>query len=160
MDNPERSRRPRRPRWLSRCFHVACVALMLAIGMTWLGAAYDFPVDAAVVAGMNAPQCASVRALAAGARLAAPMSDSDACLPFYLYRASYTNAADDAHGYRTWVLQQRLGEFWQLIGYMLALWFVALSCVAIGAMVVGRLVRRLRHAQPPHAKHLTHASHD
>lgn len=157
MDNPER---PRRPRWSSRCIHGACVATMLAIGTTWLGAAYDFPVDAAVVAGMNAPQCASVRALPAGARLAAPMPDSDVCLPFFLYRASYTNAADDAHAYRTWILQQRLGEFWQLIGYVLALWFVALCGVAIGAMVVGRLVRRLRHEQPPHAKHLGSASHD
>jgi hypothetical protein len=154
MDNPDRLR------WLRRFIHGACVVLVLAIGTTWLGATYDFPVDAAVVAGMSEPQCAFVRALPAGGRLAAPLPDGDVCLPFFLYRASYANAADDAHAYRTWILQERLGEFWQLIGYVLALWFVAMCGIAMGALVVGRLVRRLRHARPPDAKHATSPSHD
>ncbi|WP_343676641.1 hypothetical protein [Paraburkholderia heleia] len=121
------------------------MALMLAIGTTWLGVSYDFPRDAAVVTGMNAPECASVRVLPAGSRLAASLPDSDVCLPFFMYRTSFPNAADDAQSYQTWVMQQRVGEFWQLIGYVLVLWLVALSSIALGAVAARRLVRCLRH---------------
>jgi hypothetical protein len=151
MDNPAR---PHRSRWLRRCIHGACMGLILAIGVTWLGAICDFPVDAAVVAGMNAPECASVRAMPAGLRLAASLPDSDLCLPFFVYRASFPNAADDAQSYQTWVLQQRVGEFWQLIGYVLVLWFVVLCGIALGTMAVRRWVRRLRQERQANAKHL------
>jgi hypothetical protein len=141
MGNPGR---PFLQRYLSRLAHGAGVCLLLALGTTWLGASYDFPVDAGVVAGMNAPECASVRALPAGSRLAAALPDSDICLPFFMYRASFPNAANDAQSYQTWVLQQRVGEFWQLIGYVLVLWAVGLCAIALGAVAVARLVRRLR----------------
>lgn len=147
MGNPGR---PRRRRWLSRCIQGACMGLMLAIGTTWLGVSYDFPSDLAVVAGMNAPECASVRALPAGSRLAAPLPDSDVCLSFFVYRVSFPNAADDAQSYRTWVLQQRIGEFWQLIGYVLVLWFVALCAIALATVAVRRLARCLRHEPHEH----------
>ncbi|SDD72680.1 hypothetical protein [Paraburkholderia lycopersici] len=120
------------------------MCLMLAIGTTWLGAIYDFPVDAGVMAGMNAPECSRVRALPAGSRLAAALPDSDSCFAFFMYRTSFPNAADDVASYRTWVQQQRVSEFWQLFGYVLALWFVLLCIVAIGAVAVRGLVRRLR----------------
>jgi len=136
-------------RWLSRCFRGACIGLVLAIGTTWLGVSYDFPTDAAILSGMNAPECASVRAVPAGSRLAAPLPDSDLCLSFFLYRVSFANAADDAQSYRTWVLEQRVGEFWQLIGYVLILWFAALCCIALVAAAVKRLIRSLRHEHRP-----------
>jgi hypothetical protein len=151
MDNPAC---PHRPRWSRRCIHGACVGVMLAIGVIWLGATYDFPVDAAVAAGMNAPECASVRASPAGLRLAAPLPDSDVCLPFFIYRASFSNAADNAQSYQTWVLHQRVGEFWQLIGYVLVLWFVALCVITLGTMTIRRLMRRLRHHRRVAAKRL------
>jgi hypothetical protein len=152
MDHPAR---PHRPRWLRRCIHGALMGLILAIGMTWLGAICDFPVDAAIVAAMNAPECASVRAVPAGSRLAAALPDSDICLPFFIYRASFPNAADDAQSYQTWVLQQRVGEFWQLIGYVLVLWAVVLCGIALGTLAVRRLVRHLRHERRDHAKRRT-----
>ncbi|WP_043285458.1 hypothetical protein [Paraburkholderia oxyphila] len=144
MDNPDP---PHRTRWWWRCVRGAAMGLMLASLTTWLGAIYDYPVDAAVVAGMNAPECASVRALPAGSRLAASLPDSDSCLPFFLYRASFPNAADNAKSYQSWILQQRVGEFWQLIGYVLIVWFVALGGIAMATAGVKRLVRRRR--QPP-----------
>ena len=145
------------PRRLSRCIRGACAVLMLATGATWLGAIYDFRVDPAVVAGMNARECASVRALPAGSRLAAALPDSDVCLPFFMYRVTFPDAANDAKSYQMWVLQQRVGEFWQLIGYVLVLCFVVLGGIALATMAVTRLVRRLRHGSsagadtaPPH----------
>ena len=136
--------RPLRRRWLRRYIRGACIGLMFAIGTTWLGTIYDFPVDAGIVAGMNAPECAPVRALPAGSRLAAALPDSDRCLAFFIYRVSFPDAADNAVSYQAWVLQQRVGEFWQLIGYVLVLWFVVLCVVAIAVAGMTRLVRRLR----------------
>ena len=117
---------------------------MLATGTTWLGAIYDFPINAGVVAGMNAPECASIRALPAGARLAAALPESDRCLALFMYRTSFPNAADDAASYQAWVLQRRVIEFRQLIGYVLGLWFVVLCIVAIAAAAIKALVRRVR----------------
>ncbi|CAM2184795.1 Transmembrane protein [Paraburkholderia sacchari] len=144
----DKAGRLHRHRWPMRCFRGACICLMLAIGTTWLGAIHDFPVDANVVAGMALPECATVRAIPAGSRLAAALPDSDRCIAFFMYRTSFPNAADDAASYQTWVMQQRVGEFWQLIGYVLALWFVLLCIVAIAAATVKALVRRLRHTFP------------
>ena len=140
----DKAARPDRHRWLRRCIHGARACLMLAIGTTWLGAIYDLPLDAGVVAGMNAPECAPVRALPAGSRLDAALPESDRCLAFFMYRTSFPNAADDAASYQTWVLQQRVGEFWQLIGYVLVLWFVMLCIVAIAVAAIKALVRRMR----------------
>ncbi|ACC76047.1 hypothetical protein PPMP20_18410 [Paraburkholderia phymatum] len=144
MDKAGRPVRHRWRNWLRRCVHGACVCLILAIGTTWLGAIYDFPVDAGVVAGMNAPECAAVRALPAGSRLAAALPESDRCLAFFMYRTSFSNAADDAASYQTWVLQRRVGEFWRLIGYVLMLWLVMLCIVAIIAAAIKALVLGIR----------------
>ena len=143
--------RPHRSHWPGRCFRGAFICLLLAVGATWIGTSYDFPVDTRIVAGMNAPECAPVRALPAGSRLAAALPDSDRCIAFFMYRTSFPNAANDAASYRTWVMQQRVGEFWQLFGYVLILWFAILCIVAISAATVKGLVRRLRHAMPTDA---------
>lgn len=144
MDNTTRLRRYR---WMNQFIRGACCCLVLAIGTTWLGATYDFPVDAGVVTGMNAPECAPVRDLLAGSLLADALPDSDICRSFFLYRTSFPNAADDAASYRTWVMHERVGEFWQLIGYVLALWFIAMCGIAFAIVVVRRLVRRLRRVR-------------
>ncbi|MEI6003381.1 hypothetical protein H3V53_41810 [Paraburkholderia bengalensis] len=146
MDN---AARPYRHRWLRRYVQGVCACLMLAIGTTWLGAIYDYPLNAGVVAGMNAPECASVRALPAGARLAAALPESDRCLALFMYRTSFPNAADDAASYQAWVLQQRVSEFWKLIGYVLVLWFVVLCILAIAASLIKALVRHIRHPSAP-----------
>lgn len=143
MNNPLRL--PRR-RWLNRCVRGACLCLALAVVTTWLGATYDFPIDAAVVADMNAPECEPVRALQANSLLVSALPDSNACWPLFLYRASFPNAANDAASYRAWVLHQRVGEFWQLIGYVLVLWLIVLCGIVLVAVVVKRLVRRLHRA--------------
>ncbi|MFX1674899.1 hypothetical protein PWR63_22055 [Paraburkholderia sp. A2WS-5] len=105
---------------------------------------------------MNAPECAPVRALPAGSRLDVALPDSDHCFAFFMYRTSYPNAADDVASYQTWVLQQRVGEFWQLFGYVLVLWFVLLCIVAIGALAIKGLVRRLRHTSSASAEASSH----
>lgn len=131
-------------RWLSRCLQGACISLMLAAATTWLGASYDFPVDEAVVAGMGAPECASVRTLPAGSFLIAALPENGRCWPFFLYRASFADAPSDAASYEAWTLHQRAAEFWQLIGYVLALWWGALSIVGLSILVVRKLILRVR----------------
>lgn len=140
----DKAGRPYRYRWIRRCVQGACACLMLATGTTWLGAIYDFPINAGVLAGMNAPECAPIRALPAGSRLAGTLPDNDRCLALFMYRASFPNAADDAASYQAWVLQRRVSEFWQLIGYVLGLWIVVLCIVAIAAAAIKALVRRVR----------------
>ncbi|RQR35043.1 hypothetical protein DIE23_10825 [Burkholderia sp. Bp9143] len=104
--------------------------LLLASATTWLGAIHDHPSSAGVVAGMTAPECGRVSARPAGSLLTAPLPDHDICLPLFLYRASYPDAASDVASYRTWILQQRVGEFWRLFGYVLLLWATILLLVA------------------------------
>ncbi|MEM5371414.1 hypothetical protein V4C53_36015 [Paraburkholderia azotifigens] len=118
---------------------------MLAIGTTWLGVMHEFPLDSGVLAGMNASECAPVRALPAGSQLAAALPKSDRCLSFFMYRVSFPDAAEDAASYQTWVLQRRVSEFWQLIGYVLAMCFVILCICAAAAVAVKALVRHMRH---------------
>ncbi|MEM5372753.1 hypothetical protein V4C53_43030 [Paraburkholderia azotifigens] len=141
----DKAGRPDWHRWVSRCIRVACVSTILAIGTTWLGVIYDFSLDSSVVTGMNAPECAPVRALPAGSQLAAALPQSDRCLAFFMYRVSFPDAADDAASYETWVLQRRVSEFWQLIRYVLAMWFVILCICATAAVALKALVRRMRH---------------
>ncbi|WP_225034131.1 hypothetical protein [Paraburkholderia sp. XV] len=142
----DKAGRPDWHRWLSRCIYVVCASATLAIATTWLGAIFDFPVDFGVVAGMKAPECAPVRASPAGSQLAAALPESDRCLAFFMYRASFPDAADDAASYQTWVLQRRVAEFWQLIGYVLVLWFVILCVSATAALAIRARIRRMRRS--------------
>ncbi|WP_236873302.1 hypothetical protein [Burkholderia sp. MSMB0856] len=82
------------------------------------------------MAGMTAPECGRVGARPAGSMLTTPIPEQDVCLPLFIYRASYPDAASDVASYRTWILQQRVGEFWQLFGYVLLLWAAIMGLVA------------------------------
>jgi hypothetical protein len=59
--------------WLARFAQVTALGTVLAIGMTWAGAAVDHPIDTAVTAEMASPDCAEVRAVAAGSLLSASL---------------------------------------------------------------------------------------
>lgn len=142
MDYSHSLRIPRPHRWtkrLSRCLRAACVGLLLAVGTTWLGASYDFPIDPAVAAGMAAPECAAVRHLPPHSLLVAALPDSEDCWPLFLYRTSFPDAPANAAAYEAWTLHQRVGEFWQLIGYVLVLWFAFLGVVALVVAGVRKL---------------------
>ncbi|WP_230942796.1 hypothetical protein [Burkholderia cepacia] len=118
--------RARMRRWLG----AIGLCVLLSSATTWLGAIHDHPVSTGVLAGMTAPECGRVSARPAGSLLTAPIPEHDVCLPLFVYRASYPDAASDVASYRTWILQQRVGEFWQLFGYVLLLWAAILGLVA------------------------------
>ncbi|MBR7918654.1 hypothetical protein KDX16_22955 [Burkholderia vietnamiensis] len=117
-----------------------CVLLSAAI--TWLGAIYDHPVREGVVAGMNASECARVGVRPPGSLLTTPLPEHDLCMPLFVYRASYPDAASDVASYRTWVLQQRVAEFRYLVGYVLLLCATLLVVVAGTVMLLRRWLRR------------------
>ncbi|KVC23256.1 hypothetical protein WI69_04035 [Burkholderia diffusa] len=116
--------------WMRRWLGAIGFCLLLSIATTWLGAIHDHPVSPGVVAGMTAPECGRVGAQPAGSMLTTPIPEQDACLSLFVYRASYPDAASDVASYRTWILQQRVDEFWQLFGYVLLLWAAILGLVA------------------------------
>lgn len=138
----------RRHRRTARWVHAVILSFASAIAVTWLGATYDHPVDAAIVAGMNAPECASVRAIPAGSLFAAREPESAICQSFFLYRVSFADAAHDAPSYQARVLEQRVEEFWLLIGYVLALWLVVVCLIAGTALVLKKIVRRAHLHHP------------
>lgn len=76
----------RRRRRLTRWIQALALSALLAIGVTWIGAAVDHPVERAIVDGMAAPECAQVRAMPAGSLLSARQPDSAVCRSFFLYR--------------------------------------------------------------------------
>ncbi|AHI68315.1 hypothetical protein [Burkholderia thailandensis] len=138
----------RRRRRLVKWMQVLGLSALFAIGITWIGAAADHPVEQAIVDGMAAPECAAVRAMPAGSLLSARQPDSAVCRSFFLYRAAYVDAASSAQGYSAAVMRARVDEFWQLVGYVLALWFVFV-CVVVGIVLV---VRRLFEQHTGHHK--------
>ncbi|AGK50521.1 MULTISPECIES: hypothetical protein [Burkholderia] len=144
----ERGDGHRRRRRLARWIHAVGLSALFAIGITWIGAAVDHPVEQAIVDGMAAPECARVRAMPAGSLLSAQQPDSAVCRSFFLYRAAYVDAASNPDGYSAAVMRARVDEFWQLVGYVLALWFVFV-CVVVGIVLV---VRRLFEQHTRHHK--------
>ncbi|KVN02333.1 hypothetical protein WJ62_13185 [Burkholderia diffusa] len=116
--------------WMRRWLGAIGFCLLLSSATTWLGVIHDHPVSPGVVAGMTAPECGRVGARPAGSMLTTPIPAQDVCLSLFVYRASYPDAASDVASYRTWILQQRVGEFWQLFGYVLLLWAAVLGLVA------------------------------
>lgn len=124
-----RGRHPGPRPWMHRWLGAIGLCLLLSSATTWLGAIHDHPVSPGVVAGMTAPECGRVGARPAGSMLTTPIPEQDVCLSLFVYRASYPDAASDVASYRTWILQQRVGEFWQLFGYMLLLWAAVLGLV-------------------------------
>jgi hypothetical protein len=56
--------------------------------------------------------------MAAGSLLSASLPNNDLCRSFFLYRATFSDATDDAGAYAASVMQDRIDEFRQLIGYV------------------------------------------
>jgi len=104
--------------WLTRFAQATALSAVLAIGITWAGSIADHPIDTAITAGMTSPACAEVRAMAAGSLLSASLPNNDLCRSFFLYRATFSDATDDAGAYAASVMQDRIDEFRQLIGYV------------------------------------------
>ncbi len=60
-------------------------------------------------------------------------------MPLFVYRASYADAASNVVSYRAWILEQRVAEFWRLIGYVLLLSAAISAVVAVSTLIVRRL---------------------
>ncbi|AOJ71203.1 MULTISPECIES: hypothetical protein [Burkholderia] len=129
----------RRSRRLAAWIHAVGLSALFAVAVTWIGAIVDHPVQQAIVDGMAAPECETVRAMPAGSLLSATQPDSAVCRSFFLYRAAYVDAASSADGYSAAVMHARADEFWQLVGYVLALWFVFVCIVGGIVLIVRRL---------------------
>lgn len=127
------------------------LCLLLTSATTWMGAIHDHPVSAGIVAGMNASECARVGLRPPGSLLMTPLPEHDICLSLFVYRASYPDAASDVASYRTWILQQRVGEFWRLFGYVLLLWATLLLAVAGPLLFIRRRPRHRRRGLGPGA---------
>jgi len=133
------SARGRNPhRWWVTLVQAAVLSILIAIGMTWAGSTYDHPIEGSIMAGMAAPECAEVRAMRAGALLLSRQPENEVCRSFYLYRTTFPDAADDPPSYMASVMQDRISEFRQLVGYVCLLW-LALAGVVIGGTCVVRL---------------------
>lgn len=109
------------------------VSLLGVIAVTWLLAIMANPVDSAVVAGMESPQCASVGRIPAGSVLLTDPQVDGICGSYYLYRATHENAVGDARSYTGAILDARVAEFWQRIWYVLLLWLLVTGLV-VGAV--------------------------
>lgn len=129
--------------WLTRFAQTTALSAVLAIGITWAGSIADHPIDTTIVPGMSSPACAEVRAMAAGSLLSVPLPNNDICRSFLLYRATFPDATDDAAAYAASVVQDRIDEFRQLIGYVAILSLaVVWTSLMLGATV--RIAHRRR----------------
>lgn len=127
-----------RHRWWVVSLQATVLSVIAAVGMTWVGSIYDHPVDRSIMAGMAAPECAEVRAMRAGSLLLTGQPDNDVCRSVYLYRTMFPDAADDTHSYTVSVVQDRISEFRQLVGYVCLMW-LAVAGVVIGMTYAVRL---------------------
>ncbi|XUW90472.1 hypothetical protein OH764_26225 [Burkholderia sp. M6-3] len=116
-----------------RWIRIAVFIALFATCLTWIGSIYDHPIDDSIMTGMKTPECASVYAMPAGSVLSASQPDSDICLSFFLYRTTHSSPAANTDAYVVSIMQGRVAEFWQLIGYVLLLWFV--TCILVGGTV-------------------------
>ncbi|PQP10240.1 hypothetical protein C5615_33830 [Burkholderia cepacia] len=117
------------------------LCVLLSSAATWIGAIYDHPISTAIVDGMNTAECAAVGQLRAGSLLTSPIPEHDVCMPLFVYRASYADAASNVTSYRAWILEQRVAEFWRLIGYVLLLSAAISAVVAVSMLIIRRLRR-------------------
>lgn len=123
---------PTRYRWLMRSIQAFVLSVLMAIAITWTGVVYDHPVNAAITAGMTAPECADVRRMPAGSLLMVAPPESDICRSFFLYRTALPDAADDVRSYVRSVKDERVDEFRLLIGYV---WVLSFATVGIAFMI-------------------------
>lgn len=133
-----------RHRWLIRLAQVVALSVLLSISITWAGSTIDHPIDTAITAGMTSPECAEVRAMPAGSLLSAALPNNDVCRSFFLYRATFSDATDNAGSYEASVMQDRIDEFWQLIGYVGLLSFAAVGIAFTLAAAARIAYRRYR----------------
>lgn len=131
-------------RW-RKTWYAVFLSMLCATSMTWLIAIFDHPVDDAIVAGMMSPECAKVGRMPPGSVLFATLPDGEICRSFFLYRATAQNAASDAPAYQSMIMQERVGEFWRMIGYVLLLWLMVTAVVAGFAGLIRRLFARRSH---------------
>jgi len=129
---------------------ILVIGLLLASAMTWAGSTYDHPFDDAVAAGMMAPECAQVRQMRAGSLLSASLPDPPVCRSFFLYRASFSDAASDVPSYTARVMRSRVDEFQQLVGYTCLLWLVLIIAAMALAQVIRVLTRPFRGSTERH----------
>jgi hypothetical protein len=132
-------------RRLTRSLQAIGVSALLATGMTWAGSIYDHPIDTSIMAGMAAPECAQVRAMRAGSLLLATQPDGDICRSLFLYRIAFADAANSAPSYTTSIMQDRFGEFRQLIGYVCLLWLAVVGIAIALAYAIRAGYGRCRH---------------
>jgi hypothetical protein len=82
--------------WLRRLAQATALSALLATGITWAGSIADHPIDTAITVGMMSPECAEVRAMPAGSLLSASLPNNDVCRSFFLYRATFSDATNNA----------------------------------------------------------------
>lgn len=154
MNEPRAGRQDGRlDRWIHRLINLALLSALFAICLTWLGSIYDHPIDDSIMTGMKSPECRSVYSMQAGSLLSASQPDNDICFSFFLYRTTHSSGVANADAYVMSVMQERVAEFWQLIGYVLCLWFV--TCIVVGAAVWA-----VRWILKRHRSHASHALHN
>ncbi len=135
--------------WLTRLAQATVLGAILAIGITWAGSIADHPIDTAITAGMTSPACAEVRAMAAGSLLSASLPNNDICRSFFLYRATFSDATNDTGTYAASVMQDRIDEFWQLVGYVAVPSLVVVwTTFMLAAAASGAYRRRERDIAP------------
>jgi hypothetical protein len=139
--------------WLIRFAQATALSAVLAIGITWAGSIADHPVDAAIMAGMTSPACAEVRARAAGSLLSAPLPNNDICRSFFLYHATFPDATDDAGAYAASVMQDRIDEFRELIGYVAVLSLVVVWTIFMLATAASIAYRRKEQCVAQRQRH-------
>jgi hypothetical protein len=74
----------------------------------------------------------------AGSLLLTGQPDNEVCRSAYLYRTTFPDAADDAPSYAASVMQDRIGEFRQLVGYVCLLW-LAVAGIVLGVAYAVRV---------------------
>lgn len=127
-----------RRRWWVGFVQAGVLSAIPAIDMTWAVSTYDHPIDQSIMAGMATRECAEVRAMRAGSLLLTAQPDNDVCGSVYLYRTTFPDDADDAHSYTASVMQHRISEFHQLVGYVFLTWLAVVG-VVIGVTDAVRL---------------------
>jgi len=147
MMNCEYQHEPNRHRRWIRSFQFVALSGLLAAAVTWAGSVYDHPLDAAIMAGMAAPECAGVRKITAGSLLPARQPDDDICRSFFLYRTTFPDATDNERAYVTSITQDRTDEFRQLIGYASLLSLAAVGVALALALAFRSLHGRYRHSE-------------
>ncbi|CAN7795632.1 hypothetical protein LJR034_004058 [Caballeronia sp. LjRoot34] len=92
--------------------------------------------------------------MAAGSLLSASLPNNDICRSFFLYRATFSDATDDAGPYVASVMQDRIDEFGQLIGYVAVLSLVVVWTIFMLATAISIAYRRREGGVAQRQRHL------